>query len=39
MKKKENKNTCEYKRGLSQKLSKNGCINIISHILYISRDT
>ena len=30
-KKRENKNTCEYERGLLQKLSKYGCTNIMSH--------
>jgi len=29
-KKRENKNTCEYERWLFQKLSKSGCLNIIS---------
>jgi len=28
--KRENKNTCEYERGLFQKLSKSGCPNISS---------
>jgi len=33
-KKRENKNICEYERGLFQELSKNSCTNIISHKIY-----